>query len=395
MNFDQKLKTFKDNYNNIKKIIKTAVKKNLINTGSGGSSNIIIINDDFVIKIVPSFKYAEFKQKPNNDYLEADIYKKLSTEFLLTNKTPHIVGFYKRYLIEDIKYIFPSKCLKLDEQLLTPWKNKKKSQQELCILKEGYNKQLVEKQASVVILENCPSTISYGFQKIFWAKSDTKKKLIQFKNLIRRVIFQFMFTLAVIQQKYPKFIHNDAFLRNILAIEEIMYDPNDYIEYNFGKRKYYLPANGIYIKLNDFGYSLNILDENSTVEFMIKNQIKSTFEIENPKRDVYTFLYDLYNGMNISSLSIKYILDNYCENKKQNSLFLSALRNEIKPFLNYKLIEKIQSKDIMMIDSLWNISESQLLMKTIKKPIEYFNNNSFSYFSSLPEEARIVQIFNS
>lgn len=395
MDFDQKFKTFKDNYNNIKKIIKTSVKKNLINTGSGGSSNIIIINDDFVIKIVSTFKNAELKQQSNNDYLEADIYKKLSTEFLLTNKTPHIVGFYKRYLIEDIKYVFPSKCKTLDDQLLIHWKNKQKSLQELCILKDGYNKQLVEKQASVVILENCPSSISYNFQKIFWAKSDTKKKIIQFKNLTRRVIFQFIFTLAVIQQKYPKFIHNDAFLRNILAIDEIMYDNNDYIQYNFGKKKYYLPANGIYIKLNDFGFSLNILDKNSTVENLIKNQIKPIFEIENPKRDVYTFLYDLYNGMNMGSLSIRYILNNYCENKKQSSLFLSVLRNEIKSFLNYKLIEKIQSKDINMIDSLWNISESQILMKTIKKPIEYFNNNSFSYFSTLPEDTRIVQVFNS
>ena len=50
--------------------------------------------------------------------------KELSKKYLdeLANDVPgmHIVGLYKRYILEDLKFIFPPKCPSFDDILLNP-----------------------------------------------------------------------------------------------------------------------------------------------------------------------------------------------------------------------------------------------------------------------------------
>ena len=48
-------------------------------------------------------------------------------------------------------------------------------------------------------------------------------------------MFQIIFTLAIIQEKYPSFVHHDFFLRNILGKIIYEYEDNDYAEYNYRK----------------------------------------------------------------------------------------------------------------------------------------------------------------
>ena len=397
MDFTLKKENFIDNYNNIKHIIKKAIKNNNnIVTGSGGSNNIIIINEEFIIKIIPNIKYPILKKKPNNDFLEADFYKLLTDQFINKDRTPHIVGIYKRYLIEDIKFIFPSKCLTLDEKIMTPFSKKtnNNSLDKLCYLKNGYNKKLVEKKASILILENCPTTISNRLGIILKKSNKIEDKIKLFNIFIKRVIFQFMFTLALIQKDYPDFIHNDMFLRNILAINEINYEPTDYVQYNFNSKSYYLPANGIYIKINDFGYSLNLFKNNSTLEDNIKSSINNSFEINNPYRDVYTFLFDLYDGPGLGELSAKTIILQSIKNKLYQKLFMKNLKREIGKFFNYKLIDKINSINYGILDWTWNISESKNLMNSVKKPADYFKDGSFDFLMKIPLDGVIVKIYN-
>lgn len=391
MDFNKQLQTFKDNYNYIKNIIKGSVKKELIKTGSGGSNNIIVLSNDFIIKVIPNIRNNLLKKKPNNDYLEADIYKKLTDEFIKTNKTPHIVGIFKRYLIEDIKFILPNKCLTFDERLLLPINKINNSIEKLCFLKEGYDKKIVEKKASILILENCNKTISNELVKLLEKKIKLNDKIKLFNDFILRIIFQFMFTLSLIQSKYPDFIHNDMFLRNILAVNEVLNETNDYVQYNLNNKSYYLPANGIYIKINDFGYTLNILKKNSTIENEIKNSIRDSFEIKNNKRDVYTFLLDLYNGANVGGQSIMSIVSNLSKNK---NTFIKNLRKVIGKFINYKIIDKINNINPGLLDWEWNISQSKLLMDSIKKPLDYFKKNLFNDYTKLPPDSRIIKIFN-
>jgi len=238
-----------------------------------------------------------------------------------------------------------------------------------------------------LVLENSPTTIGEQIVNILKSKDNTQNNLVQ---IIRRIIFQTIFTLTIIQESYPDFIHNNLFLRNILAVNEILYDQDDYVQYNYKNKNYYLPANGIYVKINDFGYSLNIA-KNSTLVDEINNNINPYFELKNPKRDIYTFLRDLYDGPGHGSKSIISLLDLHVKNKMKRKKLLKLVRKEIGNYFDYKIIDKL---DKNTLDWTWNIGESKILMNSVKKPNEYFKNDSFDNYNKLPNNGRVVKIYN-
>ena len=393
MNFDEKLNYFNINYIQIKKDIKKAVIEKKITSGSGGSSNIIIIRDNYVIKIIPNYKNYLLKVKPNHDTLEYNIYKKLTDEYLMTNKTPHIVGTYKKYILEDVKIMFHHKCLTLDQKIMLPFNKRESLLEKLCDWKQSYNNKTLEKEGTLIILENCPTTISDQLQNLLGMKQKIGEKVHNFNIFIKRILFQFMITLGKIHQDYPNFIHNDMFLRNILAVNETSFEVSDYIEYNHMGKKYYLPANGICIKINDFGYSLNILKTNSTLENEINQLSNSVFEIKNQLRDVYTFLFDLYDGPGMGGLSVKTIISQQIKNISNQNILLKNFRKQIGMFFNYKIIDKIHKLNLGTLDYLWNISDSKILLNTIKKPNDYFKTKAFDNLRILPDNCRVVKIY--
>lgn len=385
MNFN--IQKFRDKYIKIKHDIKVGIKKNKLTSGSGKSNNLIILNDDYVLKIIPKFIDKNLKKQRNNDELEAEYYKTFTDNIILKNKSPHIVGIYKKYTLEDIKFIFPTKCISLDEKIKLPFEKRDYNNERLCDLKNCYYRSIIEKKTSVLVLENCPTTIGEQIINILKSKDNIQSNLVQ---IIRRVIFQTIFTLTIIQESYPDFIHNDLFLRNILAVNEFSFDPDDYVQYNYKNKSYYLPANGIYIKINDFGYSLNIAN-NSSLEDEINNDIKPNFELKNSKRDIYTFLRDLYDGPGRGSKSIISLLDLHVKNKIKRKNLLKLVRKEIGNYFDYKTIDKL---DKNTLDWTWNIGESKILMNSVKKPNEYFKNDSFDNYNKLPNNGRVVKIYN-
>ncbi len=383
------IQKFKDKYIKIKHDIKIGIKKNMLDSGSGGSNNLIILNDDYVLKIIPKFIDKKLKKQRNNDELEAEYYKTFTDNIILKNKSPHIVGIYKKYTLQDIKFIFPTKCISLDEKIKSPSEKRDYNVERLCDLKKCYYRSMIEKKASVLVLENCPTTIGEQIVNILKSKdkANLHKNLI---NIIRRVIFQIIFTFAIIQDSYPDFIHNDLFLRNILAVNDISFESNDYVQYNYKNKSYYLPANGIYVKINDFGYSLNIAKNSSLID-EINNDINPNFELKNNKRDIYTFLRDLYDGPGHGSRSIIALLDLHIKNKIKRKNLLGLVRKEIGKFFDYKTIDKLNKN---LLDWTWSIGESKILMNSVKKPNEYFQNNSFDNYNKLPYNGRVVKIYN-
>ena len=395
MNFDEKINQFNINYLQIKKNIKKAIIDKKITSGSGGSSNIVILQDDYVIKIIPNYKNYLLKVKPNHDELEYNIYKKLTDEYLITNKTPHIVGVYKKYILEDVKIMFAHKCLTLDQKIILPFNKRERLLEKLCDWKQSYNNKILEKKGTLIILENCPTTISDELQKLLGKKQKIGEKVHIFNIFIKRILFQFMITLGKIHQDYPNFIHNDMFLRNILAVNEDDFEVSDYVEYNHMGKKYYLPANGICLKINDFGYSLNILKHNSTLENKINQTSNNIFEIKNQFRDVYTFLFDLYDGSGMGGLSVKTVISQQIKKKSDQTIFMKNFRKCIGMFFNYKLIDKIHKVNEGSLDFLWNISDSKMLLNTVKKPNDYFKSKAFDNLRTLPDNCRVVKIYGN
>ncbi len=393
MNFELQIKNFNSDYKKIKHEIKVGIKKNKLVFGSGGSANVIVLNDDFVLKIIPKFINNNLKKQKNNDELEAEHYRIFTEQFILKNITPHFVGLFKKYTLEDVKFIFPNKCLSLDEKIKLPFDKKDEGVDRLCDLKTCYYRQTLEKKASILVLENCPTSIGEQIATILKTK-DFNLLIHNLVQIMRRVIFQVIFSLSVVTDKYPYFIHNDFFLRNILAVDENSYDPGDYVQYNYKSKSYYIPANGIYIKINDFGYSLNVVKQESSLVSEISQNPFTAFELKNNKRDIYSFLYDLYDGNGLGANSIKMLINIHVKNKDKRKKILGHVKKEIGKYLDYKTIDKYNKYNKNVIDWTWSIGESKILMNTVKKPNEYFKTNSFDTYTKLPDNGRVVKIFN-
>ena len=256
--------------------------------GDGGSSNIIYIDSktNYVYKIVPYFyKHPLFKYRQDNDQKEINVYKLITVNVLLKNYTPHIVGFYFNYKT-PITSIF-GKCPTLKEQYNKKQKDKYKTN--ICKLKYIYSHKMIQKYADVCVIENCKDNITEYIK-------NNKKNIVE---IIDRILFQAIITLAILQEVFPGFTHNDFFIRNILGIIE-NYPKTEYIQYIYKDKHFYIPANGFYIKINDFGFTLS----NSMISTN-KLKVSKSFMIiicfiNNPYFHVIYFNYEFPNNLFVS-----------------------------------------------------------------------------------------------
>ena len=78
------------------------------------------------------------------------------------------------------------------------------------------------------------------------------------------ILFQIIFTLAVIQKKYPGFRHNDLKANNILV--QITQKPKEeqFFQYKFENKEFHIPDLGLQTRLWDFDFS--------SIPKMIENQ---------------------------------------------------------------------------------------------------------------------------
>lgn len=375
-------------YSKTKFDIKKVINKNKHNifTGSGGSNNVVIVLESVVLKIIPEFTKSKLNTiKMNNDQIEIKFYDFFTREFIMTNITPHIVGMFESTKIYDISRIFP-KCKTADELFFIAEKNISKTEKMLCKLKKYHDHKKLLNKADLLVLEKCTTSIDKEAKLIIESKISGKNKLRSLQKFVNRTIFQFMYTMASIHKLYPNFIHNDMFLRNILAINENKYSDNDYIEYIFNNKHYYLEANGIYIKINDFGFSLNPPYIISTLVEQINDFPLGNMEINNNLRDTYTFLYDYYDGNNFGCNSVMSLL-------KKKSSFKTKIRNIFKKYLDVQTIDKIHKINRNKLGNVWNIGDSKILKNTVKLPHKYFSDGKFDKYMGLPKDANIVMTY--
>ena len=105
------------------------------------------------------------------------------------------------------------------------------------------------------------------------------------------------------------------------------------------------------------------------------------------------FLFDLYDGPGVGSQSVKTVITNQIKDANHKKILMANLRKQIGMFFNYKQIDKIHSINTGSLDWLWNISESKILMGTVKKPNDYFKLKLFNNLMVLPDNCRVVKIF--
>lgn len=94
-----------------------------------------------------------------------------------------------------------------------------------------------------------------------WASSGDLLDFIRvnYKNMKiihwKVILFQIIFTLAIIQNKYPSFRHNDLKANNILLSKHKNRDRKLLINYHFGDYIYQIPNTGLQVKLWDFDFA--------------------------------------------------------------------------------------------------------------------------------------------
>ena len=392
--------------------------------GSGGSNSIILIvnpltedkNNTFVFKILPKNIYRNLKVKPNYNEIEIRIHQFLTKKFKLNNRTPHIVGLYQygqcpnlRSIIKDISStkskLSTTKCptfesyekdfLKKPIEMSIPQRN-------LCNLLLEIEMKQVETTFDYAILEYCHGDISFIIEsfanglKTFSRGKENQQRLNEYISSFRRflltIIFQIVFTLAVIKDSYPGFLHGDLFLRNILYVNVHAHTDTAYMAYYYKDKVFYLPSNGIYAKIADFGHSI-ISNNKSSVEKFEPNTFDSNnpvnkFNYYNPfdtKSDIFNFLHDLYDGENLGTTSLKTLFE------EQNNGFPVEIKKLINKFIDIKVIDKINKVNPEQLHLAWNIYGVKLLEDTVKTPSEYLSGDYFKELEIIPKDMGYIE----
>lgn len=323
--------------------------------GSGGSNNLIYVGKKYAYKIIPYEKKKYNQKKRNNSQeREIDFYRYFTQDVIITNKSPHIVGYYDRYKIPLKQLLSKAKCLTYDQRLF------ERNFTNICKVQEIG--QRFASNANVLVLEKCTHELGLILEKI--------RKISSGQYILKYILFQVIFTLAILQEEYPGFVHNDFYVRNILA--KCTYDSNNsYHCYHYKGLRFYLPASGVFIKINDFGFSLSrrkIVSDN--IHF--SNQSYSGIALGCEKCDVFNLLFDI--------LSRHYRGASW------------AFKNVLGEFINIKKLQTIKNSDLLK--DTWNIKKSDFLKSTILTPEQYLLKN-FKDFRIKPTNGKIIQHFGN
>ena len=138
------------------------------------------------------------------------------------------------------------------------------------------------------ITETCCLQLREHFFKTINLDEYLKENLCSYKALL----FQVIHTLAIIQQEFEGFRHNDLQLKNIIIY--LKKNSDSYTEYDgFKNDKFYLPNNGFDIKITNFEYS--VIPKHYGLFNLKNNNIKFADQL-NPYYDLFVFLNDLIEG---------------------------------------------------------------------------------------------------
>lgn len=306
--------------------------------GSGGSATIIAITPKnevfkyFPIIVRPNTTKKNIMELINNFKCELYILETLTHNIIDTNKSPHIVRFKESHYCKDVPKSLFKDCSEYSKFLM----QKNQASKQCNYLYRGYPK-ILGAGMFVCNLEFCHATLSDAISNV------VKKPIADIKMFLDTVLFQITFTIEMIKQIYPLFMHNDMFIRNIL-LSDNHNKKGTYIRYIFKSgtrvKMFDIPANNVFIKINDFG--LTQLDKKTVAKYTPSYSIE-----HNPKRDYFNILWDLYNGGNLGSRSFTSLTKNESKQK--------FLKKYFSRFINVKILDKIaQNGKKIYIDWDWN-----------------------------------------
>jgi hypothetical protein len=405
-----KLWTFNYCYDEIKSlVIKTDLEKIIkihdLFLGFGGSSSVIVYGTllksrcqkelPIIIKFIPDNIYINVSIIPDSVEVGIRIHQFLVKNFVLNDRTPHIAGIYNFQIVSNLDKVLDQllmeKCPRIDDTYLKKYDQRTLA---LCDLKMKMKYNLIKQSCYTTILEFCPlqlSTMLYNIMN-FVKNSKKKEDAVHVVTLfLKRIIFQIIFTLAIIKEDYPGFRHGDLFIRNILGTK-IDHIPEDYfVAYHYKQKIFYQSCIGPYIKIIDFDYAILADELKPNVYALFKNFDKyKHYNPFNAKNDLFTILYDIYDGQNLGGESITYL---HQELGLDDEL-MEPVYNTLHQFLDLNVIKKITKENKSILDNTWNIDDIPILEECVRAPEEYLLDDTFQIYQKLPKNAKIIKHFN-
>jgi len=392
--------------------ITKSYKINFLTTGSNPTNNIIAFVSDsnknlFVIKIMVDSININTKIKPDYNKLEAKFYQFFTKKYIFTLRTPHIVGLYNHQTCKDVeklmKKINPkSVTCPTHTDILTKINKLQPAQTKICDIITRRKMDIIDSDYDILLLEYCIDSLDnmmnwYMIQMSHLTKTRLTIHIAGFINNLERILFQLIFTLAIIKQEYPGFKHGDFFVRNILLSTDWSHDENDYVAYHYIKKDdnkqkvFYLKANGMYSKINDFGMAIIANDMLSNIYPESKKLNK--YYNNNPfneKNDIFNLLNDIYDGQNIGSDSIRYAAFKL----KLSDNLINPIKKFISKFLKTRTIDQINKNNHYLLNTMWNIDTIKILEDTVKTPEEYLLGTVFSEYKTLPKNGNVIMHYN-
>ena len=221
------------------------VKLKYLKSGTTGHTFKAISKIDknvaFAVKVCayPKDDYGAINNLSRPENAELRMLKLLS-HFVITLKTPHFVlpiGTFNTSITNFIK--IPKELIDLDDEKNEMYKK----------FIERYNEGEFEDFVSVLISEWCNGGDLLDYIRKNHSTMTLKDWIV--------IIFQILFTLALVHEKYPAFRHNDMKANNILVeMTDIKKDrPDCRYRYNLGDTKFIIPNINIQIKIWDFDFA--------------------------------------------------------------------------------------------------------------------------------------------
>lgn len=346
----------------MEKILKKACKTSVLDlrdlevisyfgsTGGSISSNFLVQSahgPPFIIKVAP-LSYKVWNKKKvvidNSPLVELAILKLLNQEILKKRLTPCIPLLMGTQECNDISKVLTKDCKKFD--LENPMSN---IHLEMCLLQEELNRQLISPKFQVSAIEYAGVPCYIPFQDETIPVNDRDYYVIC-------LLFQVVFTLAVIQRKFPNFRHNDlSNASNILLRNSSKEDQRTFDEYIVNNKVYPL-SRAYQFVIIDYGLS-SIKDKAPRNYEIVKSGPRFgalLTENRNQKRDLFDFInsifrfYRVFSERSIQTTSEKLLDDiDKCEFGNE--------KNRVKSYV----LEK------------WELPESNPIYKPLKTPEQF------------------------
>ena len=268
-----------------------------------------------------SKQIQKIKKNPPPPDLSAlsDLYKTFTNELFHLYETidNELVHLYEKHLDELVQ--------KLQDKL----NNISKTIQIIKIWKCNKSEVLISEWANGGTLD---SYCNYINKK----DMDENEKTMIYKVLL----FQILFTLAIICEKYPNFRHNDLHLENILI--STWEKSDNYYLYNYNGTYYKIPDVGFQIKFWDYDWSCNsgplnnpdnIINTKSTKITSVKSGIACT---ENQYYDIHRVLANIFYSLTSIPETIKKFLQKYIRYGLNNVTKIVYINKGLKEHITFE-----------------------------------------------------------